>query len=78
MTNERYASLLSITVSGVVKEIVKEERIDENEALKNFLNSYLYSLLEDEDLKLWYYGDQMLYSLYKEEKENGKIIFPDV
>lgn len=78
MTNERYASLLSITVSGVVKEIVKEERIDENEALKNFLNSYLYSLLEDEDLKLWYYSDQMLYSLYKEEKENGKIIFPDV
>lgn len=41
-------------------------------------NSKLYAILEQEETKVWQYSTEMLYSLFKQEEETGKVEFPDV
>ncbi len=78
MTKEKYEVLLPIIVSDFVKYIVKHEKISEKEALKLIYQSKLYSLLEIEGTKVWYYSTPTLYQFLLEELETGKIDFPDV
>lgn len=40
-------------------------------------NSRLYSLLEDEETKLWHLSYPILYDMLEEELTTGKIIFPE-
>ena len=35
------------------------------------------SLLSEEETKIWQYSTTMLYNLYKQEENSGKIDFPD-
>jgi len=41
-------------------------------------NSKLYAILEQEETKVWQYSTEMLYSLFEQEEEMGKVEFPDV
>lgn len=77
MNDRQLSGILVILSAQVIKEIVETENISENEATESFYSSYLYSVLEDEKTKLWHLSPKALYELYKQEKEMGKIDFPE-
>lgn len=77
MNDRQLSGILVILSAQVINEIVENENIYENEATESFYNSYLYSVLEDEKTKLWHLSPKALYELYKQEKETGKIDFPE-
>lgn len=51
--------------------------MDELTASKEFYNSEVYSLLEQEDTKLWHLSELILFTMFQEEKETGAITFPE-
>lgn len=77
MNDRQLSGILVILSAQVINEIVENDNISENEATECFYNSYLYSVLEDEKTKLWHLSPKALYELYKQEKETGKIDFPE-
>lgn len=48
------------------------------QTIKKLYDSKLYSILEDEETKVWPYSTDMLYFLLEQEEKNGDILFPDV
>lgn len=78
MSSEQFTAILPYICANLVETIAQLDCIDPNAALARLYQSKLYSLLEDEDTKLWQYSTPMLYSLYEEEQKTGKITFPDV
>jgi hypothetical protein len=78
MNREKYNSVLSIFVSDLIKKIIGEEKITEEEAIEYLYNSKLYKLLEDEKTKVWQYSTPLLYDLLKNEKKQGSLTLPQI
>ena len=76
MDNNQLSSILAILIPNVVKEIIENENMTENEAINSFYESSLYSTLEEEDTKLWHLSPKALYELYKQERIKGIIEYP--
>jgi hypothetical protein len=57
--------------------IAERHDLSEAEAVKQFYNSRLYALLEDEQTKLWHYSPLLLFTMYDEETKTGEITFPE-
>ena len=57
--------------------IVKYHSKDEVTAARLFYESKVYSLLEQEDTKLWHLSPLTLFNMYDEEKKTGNITFPE-
>lgn len=57
--------------------IVKNHRLDEVTAARLFYESRVYSLLEQEDTKLWHLSPLTLFNMYDEERKTGNITFPE-
>jgi len=57
---------------------LQKNKISENDAITKLYNSKLYAILEQEGTKVWQYSTEMLYSLFEQEEETGKVEFPDV
>ena len=77
MNEEMLSGILVMLVPQVIKEIVDNEKLSEDEATECFYNSKVYSVLEIEETKLWHLSSKALYELYKQEKQTGKIDFPE-
>ena len=77
MTSEQHFVLFPAICVDMVRYIMEKEAVTESEATRCFYQSRLYSLLEQEDMKLWQYSTPMLYSLLRQEQETGTIEFPD-
>lgn len=76
--DEQFNVILSIAiVPQTVSLIAEKEHISENEALNEFYNSKVYSLLSKEETKMWHYSPMCLYSMWKDEKETGEVVFPE-
>ena len=76
--DEKFNSILSIAlVPQVVDIIVKKEGLDDIIAIGEFYKSKVYELLAKEETKMWHYSPMTIYSMWKEEKMTGKIIFPE-
>lgn len=78
MDYEQFISLIPFIVCDLVNMIVQKQNLSESDAITMLYNSKLYSLLEKEDTKVWYYSTDMLYSLLLQEQRTGSIVFPDV
>jgi len=77
MNKEKLHALLPIFVSALIKKIIEEKNISQDEALSMFYNSNLYILLDDEQTKVWHYSTEKLYHLFEEEMNTGKFELPD-
>lgn len=77
MEDRKFKAILIILIPGIVEEIVTNDKLDEITATRNFYASKLYSLLEDEQTKLWHLSPKSFYLMYKEEQVTGKITFPE-
>lgn len=69
--------MLVLIVPEVIQLIIENCHYDEITASKEFYESKTYSLLEEEETKLWHLSPLTLFNMFDEEKKTGKIIFPE-
>lgn len=77
MEQKKFEAMLVLIVPRVIDFIVKDYELDEVTASKDFYESRVYSLLEEEETKLWQLSSLTLFNMYREEKETGEISFPE-
>lgn len=77
MEQVKFEALLTLIVPQVVDLIVTNHRVDEISAIKSFYDSEVYSLLEQEDTKMWHLSPLALFNMYDEERNTGSITFPE-
>lgn len=77
MSEKQLSGILVLLVPQIIKEITENEKIAEDVAIENFYNSKVYSVLENEETKLWHLSPKAIYELYRQEKQTGKIDFPE-
>lgn len=77
MEQKKFEAMLILIVPQVVRLIVENYNLNEIEASKSFYESEVYSLLEQEDTKLWHFSPLTLYNMYDEEQKTGQITFPE-
>ena len=78
MEQNKFNAIMPMISADLIHMIVSKRDLSEQEAIKVLYASDVYSLLEQEDTKLWQYSTLMLYSLLEQELKTGKIEFPDV
>lgn len=77
MEPQKFEAMLILIIPQVIELIAERLSIDEITASKEFYNSEVYSLLEEEDTKLWHLSALTLFTMFQEEKETGIISFPE-
>lgn len=77
MDQKKFEAMLVLIVPKVIGLIVQEIGLDEVTATRSFYESKVYSLLEQEDTKLWHLSPLTLFNMYTEERQTGNITFPE-
>ena len=77
MEQKKFEAILVLIVPKIIDLIVENHGIDEVTASKKFYESKVYSLLEEEDTKLWHFSPLTLFHMYDEEVSTGNITFPE-
>lgn len=77
MDQKTFEAILTLLVPQVIDLIVKNYGLDEISATKAFYESKLYSVMEEEDTKVWHFSPLTLFCLFDEEKRTGEITFPE-
>ena len=78
MGQEQFVLMMSNISASLIAKIAQKQNISDQEALEKLYSSNLYSLLEQEDTKVWQYSTDMLYNLFEQEQQTGELKFPDV
>lgn len=78
MDKSKFDAVFSIISADLVEKIAAELNLSDKEAIIQLYSSHLYELLEQEETKLWQYSTEKLFEMFLEEKNNGKINFPQV
>ena len=69
--------MLEFIIPRLIWTIMEKQNLPENEAMSQLYVSDLYRQLEREETKLWHLSVPTLYNLWLEEKETGKITYPE-
>ena len=77
MPDQKFEAILTLLVPQVVQLICENDSVDEVEASREFYESKVYSLLEQEDTKLWHFSPLTLFNMYAEEKRTGSFEIPE-
>lgn len=77
MEKKRFEAMLVLLVPLVIHLITENYPYDEVTASKEFYESKVYSLLEQEDTKLWHLSALTLFNMFDEEKKTGTFTFPE-
>ena len=77
MEQKKFEAMLVLIVPKIIALIVQNQGIDEVTASRRFYESRVYSLLEEEDTKLWHLSPLTLFYMYDEEVNTGNITFPE-
>lgn len=76
--DEKFNAILSvILIPQVIEMIETKEKMNDEAALNAFYHSKTYTLLSDENTKLWHFSPLMLYSIWKSEVETGEPVLPE-
>lgn len=76
--DEKFNSILSIAlIPQTVDLIVKNEGLDDIAAMNAFYHSKTYEMLAKEETKMWHFSPMTVYSMWKNEKETGEVVFPE-
>ncbi len=78
MIDVKFSTVLrTAIVPQVIDMMVKEFNMEELEATTVFYNSETYKFLSNEETKMWHFSPLTVFHIWKEEKETGKVIFPE-
>lgn len=77
MEKQKFEAMLVLLVPQIVNLITENCSLDEVTAHREFYDSKVYALLEQEDTKLWHLSALTLFHMFEEEKRTGTITFPE-
>lgn len=77
MDKKKFEAMLVLLVPQIVHLIANNYAWDEVTASKEFYDSKVYSVLEQEDTKLWHLSALTLFNMFDEEKKTGDFTFPE-
>lgn len=77
MDKKKFEAMLILLVPQIVHLIVEKHHSDEITASREFYDSKVYALLEQEDTGLWHLSPLTLFYMYDEEKKTGNVLFPE-
>ena len=77
MEQKKFEAMLILIIPKIIGLIAQESGLDEVTATRVFYESKVYSLLEQEDTKLWHLSPLTLFNMFDEEQKTGNIIFPE-
>jgi len=77
MSKEKFEAMLILIVPMVIGLIMQKCGLDELTATRAFYESKVYSLLEQEDTKLWHFSPLTLFCMYEEEQRTGDFSIPE-
>lgn len=77
MNDKKFEAVLILIIPQIVQLLCTEFSWDEMTATKNFYESEVYELLEQENTKLWHLSPLSLFYMYKEELESGQFTLPE-
>ena len=77
MVDKKFEAILTLLVPQVINLICENYPLDEMTASREFYESKVYSLLEQEDTKLWHFSPLTLFNMYDEEKRTGDFQMPE-
>jgi len=71
-----FEAIFPFIVEGIVGQLIENRKMPLQDALEYLYSSQLYTLLENEETKMWYYSTQMLLYLLENEKNTGELTLP--
>ena len=77
MADKKFEAILTLLVPQVINLICENYPLDEMTASREFYESKVYSLLEQEDTKLWHFSPLTLSNMFDEEKRTGDFQMPE-
>ena len=77
MSSDQFGAVMGIIVSQIVQLITENYSIDEVTASNELYNSEMYSILENEETKLWHFSPLTLFNMFDEEKKTGSFVIPE-
>ena len=77
MEKKKFEAMLVLLIPQVIHLIIENYTYDEVTASREFYESKVYSLLEQEDTKLWHFSALTLFNMFDEEKKTGMFTFPE-
>ena len=77
MEEKKFEAVLTLIVPHIIRLIMERYSYDEITASKEFYVSKVYSLLEQEEKKLWHFSPLTLFNMFAEEKSTGNFIIPE-
>lgn len=77
MADKKFEAILTLLVPQVINLICENYPLDEMTASKEFYESKVYSLLEQEDTKLWHFSPLTLFNMFDEERMTGDFQMPE-
>lgn len=77
MDEKKFNAVMTFLVPQIIGRITENASLDELTASKEFYDSKVYALLEQEDTKLWHLSPLSLFNMYDEEKRTGAFQIPE-
>lgn len=77
MNEEKFGAIMGLIVPQVIQLITENYYFNEVVAANEFYDSKVYSILEQEDTKLWHLSPLSLYNMFLEEKKTGTFQIPE-
>ena len=77
METNKFAVVFPVIVGGIVNKIIEETHVNDDEAFERLYGSELYTVLENEETKVWTYSVPKLTELYLNEIKTGELVLPD-
>ena len=78
MDKSKFDVAFPIICSALVEKIAFELNLFDKDAITELYSSHLYEVLEKEETKVWHYSTEKLLELFLNERNSGKINFPQV
>lgn len=77
MEQKKFEAVLKLLIPQIIHLIAENQKIDEVTASRDFYNSKVYELLENEETKLWHFSPLTLFNMYDDEIKTGVLNFPE-
>lgn len=77
MEQRKFKAMLILIVPQVTGLIAENYGLDEVTAAREFYDSKVYALLEQEETKLWHFSPLTLFNMFDEERKTDTITFPE-
>ena len=75
--DQKFEAILILLVPQIIQLIIENYEVDEITASREFYESEVYSLLEQEESKLWHFSPLTLFNMYEEERKTGSFVIPE-